>query len=790
MIEPMQVSGSNLLPETDGRVAGSPPVEIGLAGLASGFSTRDVAMRWLGLRGAMTVRQLASNLARSGIDAPEDFIETLAIRGDVCRFKTLHGELIAATGRRETRLGGRTIVTGAAESTGATVETGSDDEALAALLGPPSWRRLMERGDVSDVYEFAVSRGSALENAEDEAERVAWRQIADAAEVESALTGSHAAPKQVRRLALLLEDWSDSEKAEIADSFRLWAGLTGPRASRDPAQERVAQIEGRERAVVVAGPGAGKTHTILARLEALVSMGLSPARLFAVSFTRGAVAEMRRRLNDVLDSEEIELGTLDSLAARFIVAARPGTVLFDHEKSIRDATSILKSGNAIVQDWLREREHLIVDEAQDIVGSRRAFLLSLLEHLPETCGVTIFCDPAQAIYGFQGHGDAPVYDAMAERGFTSHALQRNHRTRSDALIRFEREGRRSLEEGGDGDAVLGQVRALVEEAASGPPPEPGGAQRMPGLLLFRSGGEAAWHAARLADHGIPVALRGGRAGQDEPAFAPAWFGAAALSLAGNGRNAIDAAADALASDPLAPDAETLETAMKSGLVNGRYDSEAFANMLHDGRAPRESVSAATLRLSTIHAAKGQEADDVALYLPRDAREDDLPSAEVLEEARILYVAGTRACRRLFVAPAGGTMRREGRRFWRRQGESVLVQLSRHDAPETRLEPHCNPVDFACAPARRDVILRWRPDDRRWGLIHRDAEDDGIFALLPPSFSDDVSAICRSAFPDRRFVPVAHGRFQVWTFSVAHEEAVHVVPVLEGFARIRFARKAP
>jgi uncharacterized protein (TIGR00375 family) len=63
----------------------------------------------------------------------------------------------------------------------------------------------------------------------------------------------------------------------------------------DPAQEQVVNHNGR-RAIVIAGPGTGKTATLAARIARLLREGADPASILALSFTVKAAAELRERI--------------------------------------------------------------------------------------------------------------------------------------------------------------------------------------------------------------------------------------------------------------------------------------------------------------------------------------------------------------------------------------------------------------------------------------------------------------------------------------------------------------
>lgn len=93
---------------------------------------------------------------------------------------------------------------------------------------------------------------------------------------------------------------------------------------RDPRginaeQEAAADSKARVTAVV-AGPGTGKTFTLVERIVRLVESGVKPAEITAVTFTVKAAAEMRERLSARLKkaAEKITVGTFHSICFSFL----------------------------------------------------------------------------------------------------------------------------------------------------------------------------------------------------------------------------------------------------------------------------------------------------------------------------------------------------------------------------------------------------------------------------------------------------------------------------------------
>ena len=99
---------------------------------------------------------------------------------------------------------------------------------------------------------------------------------------------------------------------------------TGPRLDAEGLRLTLTPSDAQRRAIqaplgpvlVVAGPGAGKTYCLIARIGHLIAHeGLSPGRICAVTFTNKAADEIAARLRREIGpaAEEIRRGTLHSL---------------------------------------------------------------------------------------------------------------------------------------------------------------------------------------------------------------------------------------------------------------------------------------------------------------------------------------------------------------------------------------------------------------------------------------------------------------------------------------------
>jgi hypothetical protein len=171
----------------------------------------------------------------------------------------------------------------------------------------------------------------------------------------------------------------------------------------DELQASVAQAPSNEKLVVHAGPGSGKTLTLIERLKFLMSSGVQAGEVLVVSFSVAAKEELEKRIKHTDENEDIRFihpRTLDSLATQ-IVKETSGSCSGSFLSRIKQAEKIVRTSNPNPPTAIDGRKHILIDEAQDIVGSRAELLLAILSRLSDTTGFTVFADVAQSIYDFQ-----------------------------------------------------------------------------------------------------------------------------------------------------------------------------------------------------------------------------------------------------------------------------------------------------------------------------------------------------------------------------------------------------
>ncbi|MDP2670884.1 MAG: UvrD-helicase domain-containing protein [bacterium] len=108
----------------------------------------------------------------------------------------------------------------------------------------------------------------------------------------------------------------------------------------NPTQKQAVTYEG-SAALVLSGPGSGKTRVITHRIAYLINeLGVSPDEILAVTFTNKAANEMKERLKKLVANSPTWMGTFHSLSSRilrkdgFAIGINPNFVIYDEGDSL------------------------------------------------------------------------------------------------------------------------------------------------------------------------------------------------------------------------------------------------------------------------------------------------------------------------------------------------------------------------------------------------------------------------------------------------------------------------
>lgn len=425
-------------------------------------------------------------------------------------------------------------------------------------------------------------------------------------------------------------------------------------------QLRVIQAPANRRLLVDAGPGTGKTATACARIAWLLTEGgIDASEIWLFSFTRTAVHELRNRIASYLPDPGVvaalRIATIDAHAWA-IHSGFDGQAALSggFDDNINRVIELVRSHEGVFA-YLGSVRHLIVDEAQDVVGPRCELVLEVIHALPKSAGVSVLSDEAQAIYGFAEEGStAAVEGTLPEKireflgdEFEECNLSEVHRTQDHALLQVFRDGRQLIRDKSiDGRARLEGVRELVLQSNHGGlGPYWEDIKDLPKnqsdlLLLFRRRGEALAASGnmgaephRLRMSGLPTCIHG-------------WISVLMWDWT---KPEVDRADfERLWADRLGPPESTHAADAWAILVKafGRSPTRISMSRLVAKLASGSPTYELTLPefglqgpiFSTIHGSKGREAGAVRLYLPSSKSSD----GDLDEEARIVFVGATRA----------------------------------------------------------------------------------------------------------------------------------------------------
>jgi len=138
----------------------------------------------------------------------------------------------------------------------------------------------------------------------------------------------------------------------------------------DPTQSAAARGQGSIQ-LTLAGPGSGKTSTLTGRFVHLIRQGIQPTRILAVTFTKKAADEMRRRLARLLELSSpagLEVMTFHAFAFR-LLKRNPGIAGLSEKFQLWDTPEQRHVFSSRRMWWNEEKDIL------DIIGGAKERLL-------------------------------------------------------------------------------------------------------------------------------------------------------------------------------------------------------------------------------------------------------------------------------------------------------------------------------------------------------------------------------------------------------------------------------
>jgi ATP-dependent DNA helicase RecQ len=268
----------------------------------------------------------------------------------------------------------------------------------------------------------------------------------------------------------LVDDYFTLPRPEFDEAY---PGLAGEEVARPLSQADYDKIMGplneSQRAIVeaenpaisvIAGPGSGKTRTIVHRIAYLIKVKrIQPDRILVLAYNRNAVRELRLRLQDLVGNlaSRLRVYTFHGLALALLgrtmeETARPNSnkhrdteTQFDH--LLKDACDLLEAKEDDDDEiqvrrirLLGNTEHIFVDEYQDVTEQEYR-LIRLISGLGDSedpnqttqFNLCVIGDDDQNIYGFRGADAKFILQFEAEYKAKQFLLTENYRS-TEAII--------------------------------------------------------------------------------------------------------------------------------------------------------------------------------------------------------------------------------------------------------------------------------------------------------------------------------------------------------------------
>lgn len=212
-------------------------------------------------------------------------------------------------------------------------------------------------------------------------------------------------------------------------------------------QREVIEADVSRRMIINAGPGTGKTWTLIEKIINLVDVQeVDPETILVLCFSKAAVEVVKNRLKKAADEERVsevinlvDVRTFDSFASQVLYWVKDESEYdnlqyYDIGKlNYDERINLFTSTITDLPELMEQCCHLFVDEVQDLVKERARMVLAMIRNIPESSGVTLLGDACQSIYDYQAGNDRMTskqfYSVMANDmpKFAYYTFTRNYR---------------------------------------------------------------------------------------------------------------------------------------------------------------------------------------------------------------------------------------------------------------------------------------------------------------------------------------------------------------------------
>ena len=187
-------------------------------------------------------------------------------------------------------------------------------------------------------------------------------------------------------------------------------------------QLEVIEADRKESFIINAGPGTGKTYTLIRKIENLISkQGVEASEVVVLSFTNAVVKEVKERLASFANKDDgdralrnVDVKTFHSFAYWLLKMANQNIEDLEEWQSVNLnfnkltyedcmilGSALMDKNPQIVEGW----QYFVVDEIQDINHGKAEFVLSILRA----------CVKYNVPFSFLGDSCQAIYDYLDEK---------------------------------------------------------------------------------------------------------------------------------------------------------------------------------------------------------------------------------------------------------------------------------------------------------------------------------------------------------------------------------------
>ena len=591
----------------------------------------------------------------------------------------------------------------------------------------------------------------------------------------------------------LYEEAAGKEKRKLGnlDKAKVYEEKYGTifRAFSEVPQEEIIQAPVDQYSFVNAGPGTGKTYTLMKKITYMIDdLEVDPEAVLVLCFTNAAVNEIKARIKKYAEDEgdrtfiNVDVRTFHSFSWLLISQAnelfydRPGYKYIDmsqlnYDQSIRKAAEIIqKFGDEVFGGC----EHLIVDEIQDLTNERASLVLAMVQECKKNhVGITVFGDSCQAIYDYSD--EETVFELKSDRFYKYmfseffetgkfYKLEKNHR-QSERLINSTVPLRQAILNG-----KKASVRDAIAEMKSRMPDICNGALsvkvRLQELnrmtkdgtvcLMCRNNAQVLATSTNLRKRGIKHIVNA----YNEFEYLSDWIGKV-FGLFAKEIITYEEFDQLIRKYDLSMDVEIVWIRLQE-LIGSQNNVLKVSDILQSVAKSKvddpifRNVPHGNLIVSNIHKAKGREYDTVVVerkFVDRLINDSKSIKSvqEYLEEAKTLYVAVTRPKTNLFVNSLATTdvsfkKIKTGRKRWVRGDGSNLKRLEIRAISDVDIDSFNNLdiQDYIIRNVREGDEVKLVMDSNArsvaYNIVHMTENGDRIIGRTSSDFIEDVEAI--------------------------------------------------